>query len=81
MTRAQTFAESSIAVGVVAETPRSEMANYLQEASDKFYYINSCELNIPFRVKMYVRNNIIILDLYIYIYVYTCIDSYTRLRL
>ena len=29
-----------------------EMANYLQEASDRFHYIHSCELNIPFRIKM-----------------------------
>ena len=30
------------------------MANYLQEAPDKFHYVYSCELNIPFRIKMCV---------------------------
>lgn len=29
------------------------MANYVQEAKDKFYYVYSCELDIPFRIKMY----------------------------
>ena len=30
------------------------MANYVQEAKDKFSYVYSCEVDIPFRIKMYV---------------------------
>ena len=30
----------------------TEMANYLQEAPDKFHYVYSSGLNIPFRIKM-----------------------------
>lgn len=29
-----------------------KMANYVQEAKDKFSYIYSCEVDIPFRIKM-----------------------------
>ena len=28
------------------------MANFVQEAKDKFYYVYSCEVDIPFKIKM-----------------------------